>query len=152
MHLGEDSGSDFEEEYKQKYIAAKGDLPGSRKNKRNKKMTMDDMITEATSCSDNEISEDGSEDERFREKKVYKGKGIRTSIIKSPKYKFQSTLNKQIENIKYNRTPLSRALGDSSKINVLQSLELTNENLNLSESSSEDGCQFNSLSAKIASA
>lgn len=52
----EDSGSDFEEEYKTNYVKKHGAIPGSKKYKKHSKMAISDIMAEEDSSSENEAS------------------------------------------------------------------------------------------------
>ena len=51
----EESCSDFEQEYKQDYARLTGALPGSKRDKRHRKKTIEDIMEDETSSSDNKI-------------------------------------------------------------------------------------------------
>ena len=55
---GEDSGSDFEEEYKKNYVKSQGAVPGSSRIKRNEKMTISQIMAEELNLSESSSSDD----------------------------------------------------------------------------------------------
>ena len=59
----EDSGSDFEEEYKTNYVKKHGAIPGSKKYKKHSKMAISDIMAEEDSSSESEASINISETE-----------------------------------------------------------------------------------------
>ena len=161
MHLGEDdSGSDFEKEYKEDYIKAKGTLPGSKRDKKMKKMGIGDIIANEASSTDSESSgsasdnyEEPMEDTIQHSTQTHRkqAKDIRSKLLNMPSSKRLSMM-KDYEKFVKNRTPHKRHTSVKSiqkqKLNE-SSKQIQSGELNLSESSSEDETHYSSKTKRI---
>lgn len=149
MHLGEDdSGSDFEEQYKDEYIRSEGALPGSSRYKKNKKMSLGAIIANENSSSDNESSGNASDnlDDQLDSAKMLTDRKIdKFSDSNLPMFKVSTSkrlsMMKDYEKFIKNRSVLKRhaSVGGEKKSRLLSAPRQTESvELNLSESSSED--------------
>ena len=150
----EDSGSDFEEEYKTNYVKKHGAIPGSKKYKKQSKMAISDIMAEEDSSSESEASINISETEGVstHEKFSYLHKmAVKTSNRTKEKYLgHKRELSFVPENILKSKNlpypPESRKIVScSSQVSRKSFVEkfkpfsqLGQETLNLSESSSDD--------------
>ena len=153
----EDSGSDFEEEYKTNYVKKHGAIPGSKKYKKHSKMAISDIMAEEDSSSESEASINISETEGVstHEKFSYLHKmAVKTSNRTKEKYlgHKRELLPKTFvpENMLKSKDlpypPESRKIVScSSQVSRKSFVEkfkpfsqLGQETLNLSESSSDD--------------
>ena len=163
----EDSGSDFEEEYKTNYVKKHGAIPGSKKYKKHSKMAISDIMAEEDSSSENEASINIPEAEGVstHEKFAYLHKmAMKTSNHTKDKYlgNKRESLPKTFvpENIlKSKGLPYqleSRNIAScSSQVSRKSFVEkfkpfsqLGQETLNLSESSSEDDSEAKSSASR----
>ena len=161
MHLGEDdSGSDFEEEYKEDYIKAKGTLPGSKREKKMKKMGIGDIIANEASSTENESSgsasdnyEEPMEDTIQHSTQIHRkqAKDIHSKLLNMPSSKRLSMM-KDYEKFVKNKSAHKRHTSVKSiqkpKINEA-SKHIRSGELNLSESSSEDETYHSSKTKRI---
>ena len=149
LHLGEEeSCSDFEQEYKQDYARLTGALPGSKRDKRHRKKTIEDIMEDETSSSDNEDSESISEDNQDKSStdhslhtndKNCKKFSNNMSVAKLPMHRKRLVSDSKKNRLQTKIDRLNRPIGRKSVLHRLQSsVQLGNEGLNLSESSSDE--------------
>ena len=151
MHLGGgDSDSDFEEQFKEEYIRSEGALPGSSRDKKIKRMGISEIIVNEKSSSDSESSgsaSDNYDDKSTTDTRIYSNEThkrvtnvISTSIPHVTASKRLSML-KDCEKVLKNSSALKRhaIMKGTQKLKVpASSLQLASDELNLSESSSDD--------------
>ena len=161
----EDSGSDFEEEYKTNYVKKHGAIPGSKRYKKHSKMAISDIMAEEDSSAESEASINISETEGVstHEKCAYLHKmAMKTSNRTKQKYlgskrellpKNKAFVPENIlksKGLPYpsesrNNVSCSSQVSRKSFVEKFKPLsQLGQEPLNLSESSSEDDSEAKS--------